>query len=143
MALTRFIASGEYETAPVSHRGTQKVEMRMTAAATDVAYDLSTITDGALGTFWTAVGGTAPGTLAMTTLRTIVSMGGVLIRVGGDFAQSYLRAAATGSGAYTQAVTANLPDIEFNASNGPTSMVLVMEWSLPDTVMPITLDLSV
>jgi hypothetical protein len=139
LALTRFIASGEYQTAPVSHRGTQVVEMHMTAAATDVTYDIS----NASGTFWNALASTVSGPTALATLQAIVTAGGTLVRVGGDYAQSYLRGAATGAGVYTMSVTGNLPSIAFNAANGPTSMILIMEWSMPDTVMPITKDLSV
>ena len=138
-ALTRCVCTGEYNLDAVKNRGFQRAELYCTAAATDVAYDIS----NASGTFWTAVGGTAPGANALAALQKIVTIGGTLIRAGGDFAETYNRGSSTGSGIYTKSVTGNLPSIAFNASNGPTSIIIVLEWVLPVSVTPITAEFSV
>ena len=138
-AITRCVVTGEFNTDTVKNRGFQRAELYCTAAATDVAYDLS----NSGGTFWTATKSTAPGANSLAAIANIVAIGGKLIKVTGDFSQSYLRASATGTGAYTQSVTGNIPDIAFNASNGPTSIVIVLEWALPVSVMPITAEYSI
>lgn len=139
LALTRCIATGEYNTDTVKTRGRQLVELHTTSAATDVSYDIS----NASGIFWTAVVGTDIGASALATIQKIVSIGGILIDVKGDFVQSYLRGAATGANVYTNTITGQLPDIEFNAANGPTSAVIVLEWTLPDNITPVQADYSI
>ena len=138
LALTRCVATGEFNTDAVKNRGFQRVELYCTGAATDVTYDIS----NSSGTFWTAVGSTAPGVNAKAALANIVSIGGKLISVKGDFAASYLRGAATGAGVYTQSVSGQLPTITFDAANAPTSIVIVMEWALPISITPITAEFA-
>lgn len=139
-AIARFVATGDRNLDPVAARGFQRVLMYGTAAAADVAYDIGT--NG--GTFWTAVGATAPGSNAHAALLAITAAGGTLVSVGGNFAQGYLRGSATGVGVFTQTVSAELPIITFNAGDGPTRWSIVLTFFYPDTtVVPISVDLSI
>jgi hypothetical protein len=137
-AVTRCVATGAYNSDTVKNRGLQRVELTCTAAATDVAYDIATTG----GTFWTAVGGTAPGNSAKALLFALVgtAYAGKLVGVRGTFAQAYLRGATAASGVYTQSVTGELPIITFDTANGPTSIIIVLDFVLPLGVAPITAD---
>lgn len=132
IALTKFAAYGEYNTDTNKIRGIQCIKMTLTGAATDVAYDLSDFS----GTFWTSVDNTdvGAGVKAWMYANNITE---ALVAVEGDFTQSYLRGAATGAGVYTQTVSNKLPIITFHTSDAPTSMVLIMKWSLADGVVPL------
>lgn len=75
-----------------------------TAANTNVAYDFGNYT----GTFWTAVGGTEPGTTALNALKDIQVAAKAYIAWGGIGLDAYTRAVAsvTSVGALTSAVYA-------------------------------------
>lgn len=134
IALTKFRAYGEYNTDTTYIKGLQCAKFVITAAAADVDYDIDDFT----GNFWTAVSSTDIGAGVKAWMRSHYQGIEALVAVEGDFVQSYLRGAATGAGVYTQAITSALPDIQFNAADGPTSMVLILKWSLADGQTPLT-----
>lgn len=134
IALTKFRAYGEYNTDTTVVKGIQCAKFVITAAAADVDYDINDFT----GNFWTAVSATDVGAGVKAWMRSHYLGLEALVAVEGDFVETYLRAAAAGVGAYTQAVTSALPDVQFNAADGPTSMVLILKWSLADGQTPLT-----
>ena len=134
IALTKFRAYGEYNTDTTVVKGIQCAKFVVTAAAADVDYDIDDFT----GNFWTAVSATDVGAGVKAWMRSHYQGIEALVAVEGDFVETYLRAAATGVGAYTQAITSSLPDIQFNAADGPTSMVLILKWTLADGQTPLT-----
>lgn len=136
IALSKFAAYGEHNTDTVKDRGIQVAKFVLTGDAADVDYDISDFT----GNFWTAVAASAAGAGAKAWLRANYSQFLSLVTVEGSFAQAYLRAAAVGVGAYTQAVTSDLPDLAFNAADGPTRMVLILKWAMPEGSVPLTVN---
>lgn len=116
-ALTKFQAYGVEISEPLQKRFIQRAELDITAANTDTAWDFGAVTAGSLGTFWTAVGSTAPGVTALKAMRDIALVskcflwGGGLGLTGktqigatGGSVTSYTSAASAG-GAATEAVT--------------------------------------
>lgn len=134
IVLTKFQAYGEHATDTVSTRGLQCAKFVITAAAADVDYDISDFT----GNFWTAVSATDVGAGVKDWMRSHYQGVEALVAVEGSFVQSYLRGAAVGAGVYTQAISNDLPDFAFNAADGPTSIVLILKWTLADGVVPMS-----
>lgn len=66
-ALTKVTAYGIEASEPLQKRFKQVLILEGTAAATNVAYDFGTYA----GTYWTAVGGTAPGITALKAIKDI------------------------------------------------------------------------
>lgn len=66
-ALTKVTAYGTEASEPLQKRFVQTLILEGTAAATNVAYDIGNYT----GTFWTAVGSTAPGTYGLKAVKDI------------------------------------------------------------------------
>ncbi len=144
-AVTKFTAYGRLNSNPTPKRGIQCVELTITGANTDIAYDLATTG----GTFWTSAvahatyGGiaTAARTFILTTLTAQV---GTFVEVLSQALLSSLTRlpAATVSGDnYTRVVTTvTTPVIElaFNSGNAPTSGVYVLTWLLADNMEPLT-----
>ncbi len=71
IALTKVTAYGIEASEPLTKRFQQYLILEGTGANTDVDYDFGDSTAGALGTFWTAVGGTEPGITALSAIRSI------------------------------------------------------------------------
>ena len=116
-ALTKFQAYGVEISEPLQKRFIQRIEMDVTGANTDVAYDFGDVTAGSLGTFWTAVSGTAPGSVALKAWRDVALVAKCFLWAGGlgltgkasisgsgGSITSYTSAASAG-GAATEAVT--------------------------------------
>lgn len=70
LALTSFKAYGIEASEPLQKRFKQCLELVITGANTDATYDFGTYA----GTFWTAVGGTEPGTSALLATKQIQTM---------------------------------------------------------------------
>lgn len=111
-ALTRFEAYGIEIDEPLQKRWVQRAMFVGTAANTNVSYDFGTYA----GTYWTAVGSTAPGTTALKAIKDIalgarafLSVAGLgitgkeLISSAGGDITSYNSAASAG-GAATEAL---------------------------------------
>ncbi len=77
-ALTSAKAYGVEATEPLAKRFIQRLELKGTAAATDVAYDFGNYT----GTFWTAVGSTSPGTLGLASIKGIQAIAKAFLSAG-------------------------------------------------------------
>ena len=138
-AITRYCAYGDTVNDPVRIRARQIAELQITGLATDVTYDLGNPS----GTFWTSALANVPGPTTLSSLQIITGLANnLLVRVSGDFATAYLRGAATGTGVYTQTTSNGLPNITFAAGNAPTSMTMILEWVLPDSVVAHKADKS-
>ncbi len=143
-AVTKFNAYGVLNTSPSIKRGTQLVELTITGANTDVAYDLGTTG----GTFWTSAvadatyGGiaTAARDFMLTTLYgQVASCINVSSQQLNDPVGRY-QAGSASSDTYTKAVAAvTTPVIElaFASAHAPTSGVYVYEWLLADNTEPL------
>lgn len=84
-ALTKVQAYGIEAEEALNKRYRQYMVLTITAAATDTALDLGTNQTGSLGTFWTAVGSTAPGSGALLALQDIVTRADYFDSFGGNF----------------------------------------------------------
>lgn len=137
-ALTKFMAVG-VDYAGVSNRnGVQKVIMNITGTTSDVALDIGT----AAGTFWTAAIANATygtiATAALAKLQAIAANSPALFRVNSMKLLPRVQVATlTAAGQFTLAVGVIGPNIAFNAADGETSIVLNLEYALPDFVFPI------
>ncbi len=144
-AVTKFNAYGRLNTSPTAKRGVQFVELTITGANTDIAYDLGTTG----GTFWTSAvahatyGGiaTAARTFILTTLTAQV---GTVVGVESQALcdpVGRINAATAATDTYTQAVAAvTTPMIElaFATGHAPTTGVYVFKWLLADNMEPLT-----
>lgn len=136
LALTKFIAHGTEAEEPVNKRYIQRAIFEFTAAATDVDIDVG---DGT-GTFWTAVGGSEPGTSALKALKDINTRATACLGVRSPQLMDRVQSAAAGNnGEY--AITADTygPSIAVKANDGETAWKLVVEWYLKDGAEPVTL----
>ncbi len=97
-ALTRVKAYGIEASEPLQKINVQRVELDITGANTDVAYDVGDVTAGSLGTFWTAVSGTEPGTTALKAFRDIAIIAKCFLWVGGLGLTGKSQISGTGGG---------------------------------------------
>lgn len=134
ISLSKFEAYGEYNTDTVFQRGIQCLKFILTATAADVTYDIDDFT----GTFWGDVSASVAGAGAKDWMRSHYQGVQSLVSVQSEFTENYLRGAAVGAGVYTQSITSHLPDIRFNAAEGPTSMVLILKFTMADGTVPLT-----
>ncbi len=84
-ALTKVQAYGIEAEEALNKRYRQYMILTITAAATDYDLDLGDNQSGALGTFWTAVGSTAPGSGALLAIQDIVTRADYFDNLGGNF----------------------------------------------------------
>lgn len=137
-ALTKFRAYGQLPDG-ASTRRRQMAELTITAAAADVDLDIS----DSGGTFWTAaLADSDYGDLAQSALTFLTNIAGAsegLIAVDSEDLLGRVKVASvSGAGQYELAVNSKLPDLTYNAGDGPTSQTLVLEWALNDSQMPQT-----
>lgn len=141
-AVTKFNAYGVLNANATQKRGIQRVELTITGANTDTAYDLGTTA----GTFWTSAvadatyGGvaTAARTFILTTLNGQVAS---TIGIRSQQLLARLQAAAASGTSYTlsvASVTTPVPELAFASGSAPTSGVYVIEWLLADNTEPLT-----
>ncbi len=90
-ALTSVKAYGIESSEPLQKRFKQYLELKGTAANTNVSYDFGTYA----GTFWTAVGSTAPGTTALKAVKDIQTKAKCFLAVGGIGLSAYQQSAAS------------------------------------------------
>jgi hypothetical protein len=92
-ALTKVTAYGIEASEPLQKRFKQVLILEGTAANTNVAYDFGTYA----GTFWTAVGGTEPGTSALKAVKDIQIKAKAFISASGVGLSAYSQTSATNS----------------------------------------------
>lgn len=130
-ALTRFKAYAVESSEPLQKRFIQRVEMDVTGANTDVAYDFGDVTAGSLGTFWTAVSATQPGTTALKAWRDIAIYAKAFLWAGGLGLTG--KASISGAGgsitAYTSAAS---------AGGAATEAVTVTGLAATDTILAVS-----
>ncbi len=140
-AVTKFNAYGLKNTNQTIKRGIQKVELTITGANTDTAYDLGTTG----GTFWTsAVAHATYGEIATAArtfiLTTLTAQVGTTLGIKSQELLARLQAASASSTDYIQtvaAVTTPVPELAFHSGDAPTSAVWVIEWLLADNMEPL------
>lgn len=145
-ALTRFKAYGERVEGAVRPHVHQVCELHITAANTDIAYDIGT----AGGTFWTAVLADATygslGTQAKYVVLT--SIAGIIYRLIGCDSEANInnrlkQASGSESGTgFSITVTSKMPTLTYVSGSAPTSMVLVLKWILLDGYEAVVSDLG-
>ncbi len=135
-ALTKFKAYGLRVEGAVRPHVQQVMSFTLTAAATDIAYDLGTTG----GTFWTSAEAnatygslaTAVKALLLTTLPGLLPAG-ALIACESEVLQTFIQVASGASGTqYTLAITDSMPTITFVSASAPTAWVLNLRWNLID-----------
>lgn len=83
--LTKVQTYGIEAEEPLNKRYRQYMVLTITAANTDIALDLGSNQSGSLGTFWTAVSGTATGAGALQAIQDIVTRADYFDSIGGNF----------------------------------------------------------
>jgi len=133
-ALTAYKAWIQEADKATGPRHIQYLEMDITGANTDTAWDFAT----AAGTFWTAAeadetyGATA--TLARKLMYQIAEKAAYFAGVLGEVDLQYAREIAASGADYTMAAgtASNIPDLTFNSGNAPTSIKAVLRWVLSE-----------
>ncbi len=138
LALVAFQAYGMESDEAVTKKFVQFLRLDITAANTDVDIDVGDYS----GTFWTAVGATAPGINALKTVKDIQTRAKQMIAVGGQALATYPRVATPGAGEYSVAMDAtntHLPNVLFHSGDAPTAYSIYISWDLTDQAYPIYL----
>ena len=122
----------------VSPEVTQYIKFTVTAANTDVAYDLATVG----GTFWTAAGGSTAGAAVLNTIKKMIPELEMAHPLLCNATMSRLRAAsASSSSNYSQTFTAGniCPEIAFNSGDAPTSETIIISAKMKAGWMPVSI----
>lgn len=145
-ALTKFKADGVRAEGATRQHAFQTAQFMITALAADVVMDISAVTTGALGTFWTAVIADATygaiGTQALTAIKAIQNQVLSLTSVDLGGALDYVKGTAVAASTYTIATTLHLPTVTFNAANGKLAYLVVLKWVLKDGLEAVVSDLG-
>lgn len=139
LVLTKFQAYGvEPEEALNSDRGyVQKLIITGTGANTDLVHDVGDYTAGSLGTFWSAVDGTATGLAALGVIQDIQTRAANFVGMGG-VKKALAAAAAAGVAAIAYDSVTGVPNITYNTAEGPTAWEYVLEWTLQRGAEPVS-----
>lgn len=140
VALTKYRAWGDRPAGPQPARGLQYVELRFTAAATDVDLDLGDFD----GTFWGAVDATDLGAKALEHITLVeaqvIGFAGIWSKQLADRVQT---AAAGSNGEYAIAFTdSDVPNVTVNAADGETAWHILMAFQLNDGIEPLNISLG-
>ncbi len=135
-AITKFKAYGIRAEGAVRPHTQQVASFTLTAAATDIAYDLGTTA----GTFWTSAEANATyGSLATAVKSLLLTRlpgllpDGALVACESEVLQTFIQVASGASGTqYTLAISASMPTITFVSASAPTAWVLNLRWNLID-----------
>ncbi len=144
-AVTKFNAYGRLNTNATPKRGIQIVELTITGANTDIAYDLGTTA----GTFWVSAEAHATYGAIATAAKTFIltTLYGQVASIYSVSAQALctpvgrINAATASSNTYTQAVavvTTPMIELAFASGSAPTTGTYIFEWLLADNTEPLT-----
>ncbi len=126
-ALTSVKAYGVEASEPLQKRFIQRLELKGTAANSNVAYDFGTYA----GTFWTAVGGTQPGITALKAVKDIQIA-----------AKAFLSAQGIGLNGYTQGAASAALLTKFlsaaSAGGSASEVYTVTGLLASDTILAVT-----
>lgn len=129
-ALTKVQCYGQEAEEPVNKRYRQFMMLNITAANTDVDLDLGDNQTGSLGTFWTAVSGTAPGAGALTAIQDIVTRAESFASWGGNWTdRAQVDAADTALVSYDSAAS---------AGGAATEALTVTGLAVADTILAVS-----
>jgi hypothetical protein len=139
-ALSSIKVVGTEVSEPVTKRFVQVVQFNITALAADVLLDIGASTAGALGTFWTAAGGTEVGADALEIWRRIQVKGDSILSVSVPQIQDTKAKIASGGTVATgqfKSVT-TLPGFAITqfAGEGATTVTLTMQILLKAGALP-------
>lgn len=123
-ALTKFRAYGIEIDEPITTRFKQWAHMTITAANTDASLDISNLS----GTFWTAVGSTAPGINALYAIKSIQQACSFLVDVQGEALLPKSR-----SGLETSVLLSTA-----GAGGSATAVAVVTGLTTTDTIVAVT-----
>jgi hypothetical protein len=142
-AVTKFQAYGLNVSDTGRKRAVQRAAMTVTAAATDTTWDIGTLT----GTFWTsAVAHATYGSIATQALAMLTNIGAnasVFASLQGTITNNFNKVASVSAATdYTMSISNGLPVIGFTASDAPTSAIIIMEWSLNDSIPEYVADIG-
>ncbi len=135
-ALTSFEAYGAYRDEPLTNLAHQYARFTYTAANTDVDLDIGDYS----GTFWTAVGGTAPGITALKAIKDIQVRAKTYLSVGGDALAPYVQALSVIANTYSvtmDSTNTHLPNYLFHSGDAPTSVTIELKWLLKNNEQPV------
>ncbi len=137
-ALTAFYADGTRYTGPGPKHAEQVVYLKITAADTDTALDLS---DSA-GTFWVeAEADATTGALATAASSVIfdqlAAVNSGLLSISLVDEQARYQGAAASGVVYTVVVTDSLPDLLFASGSAPTAYTVVLKFVLANGQEPV------
>jgi hypothetical protein len=120
---------------PVTKRFWQNLVIETTGLVSDNSYDFGAYLNGALGTFWTAVSGSANGALALALIQDIATMSQIYLGVQGPVLIARVKvASAPAVGQYTEALVNAAETVGFNVADAPTVAQWVFTWELqPNT----------
>ncbi len=135
-ALTKFKAYGIRAEGAVRPHVQQVMNFTLTAAATDIVYDVGVTA----GTFWTSAEAHATyGALASAVKRILLTnLPGLLpdfalMQVNGEPLNTFAKVASGASGLqYTLAIDSSMPLVTFVSASAPTGWVLQLCWNLID-----------
>lgn len=136
-ALTKVQAYGIEAEEPLNKRYRQYMYLTITAANTDTALDLGSNQTGSLGTFWTAVSGSAPGSGALQAIQDIVTRAEVGESASLSSLINFQGSSATGN-AYTVTLSNKTPNITFASGSAPTSYTVTLKWVLQPQTFPVS-----
>lgn len=137
LVLTEYEAYGREIDEPLTKKFSQVLRLKGTGAATDLTHDIGNLT----GTFWTAVGGTATGAAALTTLKSIIAKIKNFDYVGGPtWAASHVlgssQAVAVIGDVKISAFVNSVPSLVYFTAGAPTAWEYVLHWDLADNQSP-------
>lgn len=142
-ALTSMTTWAEPIQTAVPYRGTQVIQLTITAADTDTAADIGDFA----GTFWTeALADTAYGdiaTAALTQLQLICAQAQSLIALRSETLIAYTRVkSVSATTEYSVAVENHLPKIAFVSGSAPTAWTIEIVQRPNESVFPVALSIG-
>jgi hypothetical protein len=140
--LQKFKAYGLGIEGAIRPKARQVLELHIAAANTDIAYDFGDIA----GTFWVgALADTTYGGLAddasVVLLTKIAGVLGEFLGIKSSTLWPRIQVASGATGTqYVAEVASGMPELTFVSGDAPTTMVLVLEWTLKDGASPVVAD---
>lgn len=144
-ALTGYKAYGIRHDGETRSHAYQVVEMYITAANTDVTYDIGT----AAGTFWTsALADATYGVVAASALNFILTtLPGTVVRLLRPEAEALTNRiqvlTSPSTSQYSILIASAMPTITFSSGTAPVAMYLTLTWMLHDGIEPRAQDYGI
>lgn len=137
LALTSVHCYGVEADEVITKKFQQKMVLVGTAAASDVTYDFGALVGGSLGTYWTAVSGTDPGTTALTAIQQISALATEWLNIEGTIVNAKAQVAVDAASSFVVTQANKTPKVALHAGEGVTAYTVVITWDLPPGVSPV------